>query len=108
MLWWAVSSWFVVVLLIDTCYSSVNFLVWEVDLKRIYARVTDETEKKLLLWSDKLGVTKTQLINMSILAGLDSIIRAVDPVSSLTPEQVVALVQKGIEFQDMKSAKEGV
>lgn len=74
-------------------------------MKRIYARVTDEMESKILLWSEKLGVTKTQLINMSIMAGLDSIIRAVDPVSSLTPEQLAGMVQKGIEFQELKDKK---
>lgn len=75
-------------------------------VKRVYTRVTEETAEKIDHWAEKLGLTKGQLYNMAILAGLDSIIRAIDPVSSLTPEQIAALVEKGIKFEESRQLQQ--
>lgn len=66
---------------------------------RLSSTVSDETAEKILYWSKKLNINKSQMINISILAGLDTVIRAISPMESMTPEQIVqigeALVEKG-------------
>lgn len=60
---------------------------------RIGAYVTPELNDRLDQWSGKIGITKSQLIAMSIMAGLDSIVRAVSPVESVEPEQWAKIIE---------------
>lgn len=76
--------------------------------KRIQARVSDDMYEKLLSWADRLGVNVSQLSGMAIQAGLDSIIRAVSPADSLSPDQWAKII-KAVEIQggiDEKSSSE--
>lgn len=59
--------------------------------KRVYARISDEIDEKLRMWAPRLGVDMSQLAGMAIVAGLDSILRAVAPAESLKPEQWAAI-----------------
>lgn len=60
--------------------------------KRVNVRVPDQIFEKAGVWSEKLGVSKSQLMGMAIQAGLDSIIRAISPVDSISPDQWAELV----------------
>lgn len=61
--------------------------------KRIQVRVSDPIYDRVFMWADRLGVSVSQLSGMAIQAGLDSIIRAVSPVDSVTPEQWAKIAQ---------------
>lgn len=49
--------------------------------------IAEDQNEKLEKWSNRLAISKSNLINLAIRAGLDSIIRAVEPAESLTDEQ---------------------
>lgn len=70
---------------------------------RVNVRVTRPLDEKAAMWADKLGISKSLLYAMAIQAGMDSIIRAVSPVDSITPQQWADIVT-AIE---VKKAKEG-
>lgn len=70
---------------------------------RVYAKVTDEMNLQLDTWSSKLGITKSQLVNMSIMAGLGTIIRAINPESFFTPEMIAA-ISKAATSEEKPSA----
>lgn len=73
---------------------------------RIWGRIRPETMAKLDKWSKELGISKSQLVNMCILAGLDSIIRAIRPTESLDAEKwadiMAAAQRKGVKFEDIE------
>ena len=70
--------------------------------KRMMARVPDDVAEKIVRWSERLGVTQSQLMGMAIQAGIDSIIRAVDPSEAFTPQQIAAILKAaqddGVQF----------
>lgn len=72
-----------------------------VNVKRVQVRLSNEVYAKLKEWSLKLGVTMGQLGGMAVTSGLDSILRAVSPVDSLTPEQW-AKISQAIEDNKVK------
>lgn len=74
--------------------------------KRVTARIPDEVDEKVKVWSEKLGVTQSQLMGMAIQAGIDSIIRAISPADALTPVQWAAIV-KAVEEQNLPKEKPG-
>lgn len=61
--------------------------------QRVNVRLPDDVFEKASVWSVKLGVSKSQLLGMAVQAGLDSIIRAISPVDSISPEQWAELVR---------------
>lgn len=75
------------------------------DRFRISVTITDKLNKKLVQWAARMGVTKGQLANICILSGIDTIIRAVSPLDSMTPDQLNKLLMaferkdKSEEFQ---------
>lgn len=75
--------------------------------KRIQARVSDDMYDKLSMWAERLGVNMSQLSGMAIQAGLDSIIRAVSPVESLSPGQWAvifkAMQEQGIDMNGIQN-----
>lgn len=62
-----------------------------------------EINEKLDQWSEKLELPKSSLINLSVRAGLDAIIRAVDPTAAFDPQQwaeiVKALKPEGLDLE---------
>lgn len=71
--------------------------------KRVNVRVSDAIFEKTAVWAERLAVTKSQLMGMAIQAGLDSIIRAISPVESITSDQWADLVKA----YEKKNEKEG-
>lgn len=63
--------------------------------KRIYVRVSDDVYEKVEVWAKKFGVTLSQLGGMALTAGIDQILRAVDPVASLSDDQLAKLLRAG-------------
>lgn len=59
-----------------------------------------DVNEKLELWSEKIELPKSNLINLAIRAGLDTIIRAIDPVAAFEPEQWAEIV-KAIKPEDV-------
>jgi antitoxin component of RelBE/YafQ-DinJ toxin-antitoxin module len=78
--------------------------------KRVTARIPDEVDEKVKVWSLKLGVTQSQLMGMAIQAGIDSIIRAVSPVDAMSPSQWAAIIKameaQGVTFEGVKVGSE--
>lgn len=64
------------------------------DKKRVWGTVTDETMNKINVWSDRLGLHKSQFVNMCIQAGIGSIIRAVAPEEALSPDQWSEIIKR--------------
>jgi len=71
--------------------------------KRITVRIPDDVCEKVYLWSGRCGVTVSQLGGMAVQAGIDSIIRAISPVESLTPDQWAAII-RAMESQGVRTA----
>lgn len=61
--------------------------------KRITARVPDDVNEKLDIWYVKLGLTKSQLAGIAVQAGLDSVLRAISPVDSLSELQLARILR---------------
>lgn len=61
--------------------------------KRVQIRVPEEQWTKLKFWSNKFGITMSQLGGMAVQGGLDAIIRAISPMDSLTSQQLADLVE---------------
>lgn len=78
--------------------------------KRVMARVPDEVGEKISVWSKRLGLNQSQLTGMAIQAGLDSIIRAVSPVESMSPTQWAAIMEamekRGFSLEGVRLASE--
>ena len=74
--------------------------------KRVSARVSDDVWEKVVVYSEKYGVTQSQLYGMSIRAGLSAIIRAINPEEIMTPEQW-ALMVKAYEDVKEKECQDG-
>jgi hypothetical protein len=65
---------------------------------RVWARVTPNINAELDKWSEELGVSKTNLISICIVAGLKGVIRMTAPERLLTPEEwavIAKLSEKG-------------
>lgn len=62
---------------------------------RLNIRVSKEFSDTLDMWSDRLGVTKSQFSSMCLQAGIKSVVRAFEPESALTPE-VVKMVMEAL------------
>lgn len=56
------------------------------DTIRLNVRITKEFNEKLDLWTDRLGLSKSQLTAMALQAGLNNVIRVISPEEVLTPE----------------------
>jgi len=61
--------------------------------KRLNVRISEETAEKVRLWAVRFGISQSQLGGMALQSGLDTIIRAIDPVESLTPAQLERVIQ---------------
>lgn len=72
---------------------------------RINIYIAEDQNEKLDKWSKRMAISKTNLINLSIRAGLDAIIRAVEPAESLSEEQW-AKILKSMENSGVDVAKE--
>lgn len=74
--------------------------------KRIYVRVPDDVWDTVAVWSEKLSVTMSQLGGMALQAGLASILRTIDPIGSVSPEQMAKILEgakiAGIEIEDLQ------
>lgn len=70
---------------------------------RFTLRITKELNEKLTGWSNRLGISKAQLANMAIQAGLGSIIRAVAPEESMSADKwaeiIKAAQEKGVQIE---------
>ncbi len=76
--------------------------------KRLNVRISDEVAEKVRLWSERFGITQSQLGGMALQSGLDTIIRAVDPVESLSPVQLEKIIQAAARAGvDLKETSEG-
>jgi len=74
---------------------------------RINIRVTKDMNSKLDYWAGKLGVTKSQLGGMSMMAGFDAIIRTISPVDSLNEDQLAKIFRAvGLTDEQVKVALE--
>jgi hypothetical protein len=62
---------------------------------RVWARVTPNINAELDKWSEELGVSKTNLISICIVAGLKGVIRMTAPEKSLTPEDWMNIFKAG-------------
>lgn len=60
--------------------------------KRVNVRITEEVDEKVKVWSNKLGISQSQLMGMAIQAGLDTIIRAVAPAETFSAGQWAEIV----------------
>jgi hypothetical protein len=67
-------------------------------------RVTPEVNEKINLWTKKLGISKSALVQMCISAGMGSIIRAIAPEEVMTPEMWARIVQE-VQKNEANSAK---
>lgn len=78
--------------------------------KRINLELPQDLGDKLDIWSVKWDMPKTSLINLSIRAGLDAIIRTMSPQDAYTPEQMADIVQalklRGIDISETDKDKE--
>jgi len=73
---------------------------------RVWTSVTPELDGKVEFWAEKLGVTKSQLINMCLQAGLKNIITAFSPEDVFTPETWAKLV-KAMQVEGLSPVEEG-
>lgn len=80
--------------------------------KRITARVPDDVGEKLAIWSERFGVTQSQLAGMAIQAGMGSILRAVAPEEAISPDvlaQVIASMKKqDLDIEGLKDENSSV
>lgn len=77
---------------------------------RINLFIPLDLDQALERWSVKFDISKTVLINLSIRAGLDAIVRAISPQDALSPEQwadiIAAAKNKGLEFETLEETGE--
>ena len=78
--------------------------------KRLNLYIPIDVDQNLERWAEKFDLSKTVLINLSIRAGLDAIIRAISPQDALSPEQwadiIAAAMEKGVDFETLEEAGE--
>lgn len=76
---------------------------------RIQTRVSDELGADLADWAKKLGITQSQLAGMAIHAGFGSILRAIAPEYSISPDKMADIIKamqdKGY---DMEKIPDGI
>lgn len=65
---------------------------------RITSRVPDDINKKLDYWCKRLGMTKTQFSGVCIQAGIESVIRGIAPLESLSDEQLARVLRVGADY----------
>lgn len=64
---------------------------------RITSRIPVDVDEKMKLWCERLGVTKAQFSGMCIQAGIDSVIRGISPIDSLTDDQLKRVLRLGAD-----------
>lgn len=78
---------------------------------RVWVRIPEDVQKKLVRWSEKLGVHQSQLGGMALQTGLDQLLRTIDPISSLSEEELTRLVEffeaKGLKLDVSEVKKDG-
>jgi hypothetical protein len=78
---------------------------------KLWITVTTEFDEKFTAWSVRLGITKSQFGNMCLQAGLGSLVRAVAPEESFSPEQLIKIIQAAenqkvqLDFSDFEAKK---
>jgi hypothetical protein len=60
---------------------------------KLYIKVPAEFFENFVSWAGRLGLTRNQLGNICLQAGLKNIIRAVSPEEALTAEQIVSIAR---------------
>lgn len=74
---------------------------------RVWSVVSPDLDKKLIDWSERMGVTKSQLINIAIQAGLSAVTKAVSPEDAISPEVLakimIATQNLGVDIKDLKN-----
>lgn len=77
---------------------------------RIWSNVTPELYEELSKWATRLGLTKAQLVNICVQAGLGSVIRAIAPEESIPPvilaEIIKSLEEKGVPIDGLKEIQD--
>ena len=66
---------------------------------RLNIKISDEMSETLIFWSQKMGVSKSQLAGIALQAGMKHVLRAVSPEDSIDPE-LLAKIMKIYEVQD--------
>lgn len=76
---------------------------------RIWGYVNPELNEKLETWAVRLGLSKAQLINISIQAGLSAVTKAISPEEAISPDilaKIMLEAQKlGVEFKEPENEK---
>ena len=78
---------------------------------RIFIDVTPDFDQKFTDWASRLGVSKSQFGNMCLQAGLGSMVRAVAPEESFSPEMMIKIMQEAmkqnvqLDFNDFEVKK---
>ncbi len=72
---------------------------------RIWGSVTPETGEKLEFWYKKLGIPKTALVALCVQAGLNYVIRAIEPEQAFTPEQWAKIVREVTKTEENDKKK---
>lgn len=62
---------------------------------RLTTRVPDDVNEKINFWCKRLSVSKTQFTGICIQAGIESVVRGISPVDSLTDEQLARVLKVG-------------
>ena len=61
--------------------------------RKLYVAVTNEFDDRFMAWAKRLGLTKSQLGNICVQAGLNAVIRAVSPEEAFSSEQIVDILE---------------
>lgn len=67
---------------------------------RIWGSVPWEEGERLEYWAKKLGIPKTALVAMCVHAGLNYVIRSIEPDQAFTPEQWAKIVREVTKTQE--------
>lgn len=89
----------------------------KVDLRKneakLYIRVTRDFDKKVTSWAGRLGITKSQLGNICMQAGLSAVVKAIAPEEAFSPELLASIIKaaedKGVvvQMEGLKQAQGG-
>lgn len=75
--------------------------------KRLNLYLPGDLDEKLDKWAARLELPKSNLINLSVRAGIDAIIRTIDPTEAFTPDQWVNIIKAAAE-RDIEIDKEKI
>lgn len=65
---------------------------------RVAGRVSVEDDKRLAEWAGKLGMTKSQMIGLSVHTGMNWLITAISPEQTINTEVVKQAVERMVEL----------